>query len=240
MRKVLLSLVVLAASGGYAWSQYGKILAQDAAIDGADLGTDVSSAQALPAASTLPVKSAPLETASVVEPPPVSKSSAVTVAGALSHGVDHTVTGSTVAALIAEAAFEPMPPSPAPTPATPTTPTTQPQIASITPKSPVPPQGKYRDGTYRGAAADAYYGLVQVQAIIKGGALVSVKVLQYPSDRNTSRYINSHALPVLQREAIKAQTGKVDFVSGATLTSEAYVKSLSSALTQGRSTQAGL
>ena len=159
MRKVLLSLVVLAASGGYAWSQYGKILAQDAAIDGADLGTDVSSAQALPAASTLPVKSAPLETASVVEPPPVSKSSAVTVAGALSHGVDHTVTGSTVAALIAEAAFEPMPPSPAPTPATPTTPTTQPQIASITPKSPVPPQGKYRDGTYRGAAADAYYGL---------------------------------------------------------------------------------
>ena len=236
MRKVLLSLVVLAASGGYAWSQYGKILAQDAAIDGADLGTAASSQQALSAPSTLPVKSAPLETSSVVEPPPASKASAVTVTGALSRGVDHTVTGSTVAALIAHAAFAPMPPARAPTP----TPTPQPQIAALPPKLPVPPQEKYRDGTYRGATANAYYGLVQVQAIIKGGSLVSVKVLQYPSDRNTSRYINAHALPVLQREAIKAQTAKVDFVSGATLTSQAYIKSLSSALTQGHSPQAGL
>jgi hypothetical protein len=48
----------------------------------------------------------------------------------------------------------------------------------------------------------------------------------YQSDRNTSRYVNAHALPVFQREAIKAQIAAVDFVSGATLTSEAYNKSL--------------
>ena len=114
------------------------------------------------------------------------------------------------------------------------------EAAATAPKPQSQPQGQYRDGSYRGPAANAYYGFVQVQAVIKGGALVSVKVLQYPSDRNTSRYINAHALPVLQREAIRAQSARVNAVSGATLTSGAYIKSLSAALAQGRSNQASL
>ena len=95
----------------------------------------------------------------------------------------------------------------------------------------------YRDGLYVGAAADAYYGEVQVQANIQSGQLVSVKVLRFPNDRNTSRYINSQAIPVLQQEAVAAQTSHVDTVSGATLTSEAFMQSLSDALGQAAGSQ---
>ncbi len=96
--------------------------------------------------------------------------------------------------------------------------------------------GGYRDGLYVGTPEDAYYGIVQVQANVQGGQLVSVKVLRFPNDRSTSRYINSQAIPILQQEAIAAQIGQVDVVSGATLTSEAFIQSLANALDQAAST----
>jgi uncharacterized protein with FMN-binding domain len=89
---------------------------------------------------------------------------------------------------------------------------------------------KLADGTYQGPLAEAYYGTVQVQAIVQNGQIASVRVLKYPADRNTSRYINSQALPILEQEAIQAQSGQVDIVSGATLTSEAFSQSLIGAL----------
>jgi len=92
----------------------------------------------------------------------------------------------------------------------------------------------YKDGGFTGQVYDAYYGNVQVKAIITGGQIVSVDVLQYPKDRRTSRYINSQALPILKDEVITAQDIQVDMVSGATLTSEAFVRSLKSALKQAK------
>jgi uncharacterized protein with FMN-binding domain len=97
-----------------------------------------------------------------------------------------------------------------------------------------------KDGTYTGPVTDAYYGNMQVQADIQGGQLASVKVLQYPSDRRTSRRINSVALPMLAQEAISAQSASVDTVSGATLSSRAYAKSLAGALKQAASGQTNL
>lgn len=94
--------------------------------------------------------------------------------------------------------------------------------------------GQYRDGSYRGAVADAYYGQVQVQADIHGGRLASVQVLQFPADRWTSRSINAQALPMLEREVVVAQSARVDIISGATLTSTAYLRSLNSALGHAR------
>lgn len=92
--------------------------------------------------------------------------------------------------------------------------------------------GKYKDGTYTGSVADAFYGNVQVQAIISGGRLVDVKWLQYPNDRQTSIEINSQAMPLLTQEAIQAQSAQVDGVSGASATSPAFIQSLGSALQQ--------
>ncbi len=90
----------------------------------------------------------------------------------------------------------------------------------------------YKDGTYTGSVADAYYGNIQVQAVIKGGKITQVKFLQYPNDRPNSVAINQQAMPYLQQEAIQVQSAHVNGVSGATDTSIAFIQSLSSALSQ--------
>ncbi len=90
--------------------------------------------------------------------------------------------------------------------------------------------GRFVDGTYTGSVVDAYYGLVQIQVLVQSGQLVDVNVLRYPSDRRLSVRINRYALPILRREAIIAQSANVNIVSGATLTSEAFLRSLGSAL----------
>jgi uncharacterized protein with FMN-binding domain len=96
----------------------------------------------------------------------------------------------------------------------------------------IPVSTGYIDGVYTGRRESAYYGIVQVQAIIRGGNLTEVKILSYPNDNGTSRYINSVALPRLIKESIKAQGSHVNFVSGATFTSEAFHLSLHLALVQ--------
>jgi uncharacterized protein with FMN-binding domain len=116
-------------------------------------------------------------------------------------------------------------PAPTPTPA----PTPAPAPAPVS-----KPKGAYNDGTYTGNLADAYYGIVQVQAVIQNGKLADVRFLSYPSDRSTSRAINSQAMPILISEAIRAQNANVDIVSGASDTSAAFQESLANALTQAK------
>ncbi|MGH7250166.1 MAG: FMN-binding protein [Minisyncoccia bacterium] len=90
----------------------------------------------------------------------------------------------------------------------------------------------YKDGKYTGNAADAYYGYIQVEAIINGGKITDVQFLQYPNDRQNSIFINQQAMPYLKQEAIKAQSAKVDIIGGATDTSYAFIQSLTNALNQ--------
>lgn len=94
--------------------------------------------------------------------------------------------------------------------------------------------GAFRDGAYTGSVADAFYGNVQVKAVISGGRISDVQFLQYPNDRSTSIEINSQAMPYLKEEAIQAQSANVDGVSGATQTSRAFIESLQSALNQAK------
>jgi len=94
------------------------------------------------------------------------------------------------------------------------------------------PDGLYKDGTYDGPVVDAYYGNVQVEAVIQGGKIADVKFLDYPQDRRTSRFINSQAMPWLTQEAVQVQNANVDLISGATFTSQAFVQSLQVALDQ--------
>ncbi len=94
------------------------------------------------------------------------------------------------------------------------------------------PHGQYKDGTYTGSVADAFYGNIQVQAVISGGRIVDVIFLQYPNDRSTSIAINTQAMPYLKQEALQAQSAAVDIVSGASDTSQAFQQSLASALSQ--------
>ena len=91
---------------------------------------------------------------------------------------------------------------------------------------------KYRDGTYTGNVVDAFYGNVQVEAVIKNGKITDVIFLQHPSERDRSVLINGRAMPLLTAQAITAQSAKVDGVTGASATSAAFKQSLDSALLQ--------
>ncbi len=88
------------------------------------------------------------------------------------------------------------------------------------------------DGTYTGRREYAYYGFVRVRALVSSGRISDIRVLEYPHDNSTSRYINGVALPYLIQEAVGNQTSGVDFVSGATFTSNAFAKSLRDALSK--------
>ncbi len=92
----------------------------------------------------------------------------------------------------------------------------------------------YKDGQYTGDSADAFYGFIQVKAVISGGKITDVQFLQYPNDRSNSIFINKQAMPYLKQEAVAAQSSQVDIISGATDTSMAFIQSLASALSQAK------
>ena len=92
----------------------------------------------------------------------------------------------------------------------------------------------YKDGQYAGNVTNAFFGNVQVKVIIQAGKITDIQWLEYPHDRRTSQEINAQATPWLKTEAIQAQSAQVDIISGATLTSEAFIQSLGSALNQAQ------
>jgi len=126
-------------------------------------------------------------------------------------------------------------PTPPPKPVT-TTPSPVPAPTPTPTPTPTPaPKGQYVDGTYTGEATGSIFGIVQVAAVVSGGKLSDVKFLQFPNDRENSIRISNESLPILKSEAIAAQSAKVDIVSGATQTSEAFSQSLSVALQAAKS-----
>ena len=235
MKRLLLPIVVVLASGGYVWSQQGRLNAE--ATFGAD--APVLSTPLDATAATQPLDSAPLPL------PPASSPPALISAAPARAKTLPLAAPQLSSVVVAISPPRPKPPTPAPASlpdavmtkaaiplprVRPNPPRAQIVLASVT----APAAGAFRDGSYRGPAANAYYGEVQVQADVQNGQLVNVKILKYPNDRRTSRYINSQALPMLQQEAIQAQSGKIDYVSGATLSSGAFIESLTAALNQAR------
>ena len=101
-------------------------------------------------------------------------------------------------------------------------------LAQATPEA---TPGLYLDGEYLGDSVQAgRWGNVQVTAIIENGAITDFKIDDYPHSRSTSQRISQVAIPYLMQEAIQAQSASVDIVSRATLTSDAFIQSLQSAL----------
>jgi uncharacterized protein with FMN-binding domain len=89
--------------------------------------------------------------------------------------------------------------------------------------------------TVNGDAVGTRYGPVQVQIVVTGGKVVSAEAIVYPTQDRRDQEINSWAIPQLNDEAVQAQDGGIDTVSGATVTSEGYIGSLQSAIDQARS-----
>ena len=87
-------------------------------------------------------------------------------------------------------------------------------------------------GTYDGAAVSTRYGDVQVRVTVVDGEVTSAEAISYPNRDRHDQQINAYAIPVLNAAAVEAQSADIDMVSGATVTSGAYVQSLQDALDQ--------
>jgi uncharacterized protein with FMN-binding domain len=84
--------------------------------------------------------------------------------------------------------------------------------------------------TVTGQVAQTRWGPVQVELTVSGGKVTDVSVLQYPNGNPRDQQINAYALPILVQETLDAQSASIDMVSGATVTSDGYQRSLQSAL----------
>ncbi|HET9721682.1 MAG TPA: FMN-binding protein [Candidatus Saccharimonadales bacterium] len=90
----------------------------------------------------------------------------------------------------------------------------------------------YKDGTYNGNNEQTPYGPVQIAVVVSGGKISDVNFLQMPNDLDHTREVTSFSEPILKKATLNSQNSHVDFISGATTTSEAYQMSLQSALNQ--------
>lgn len=84
--------------------------------------------------------------------------------------------------------------------------------------------------TVTGPVAQTEWGPVQVRLTIKQGKIVKAAAIRYPDGNPRDGEINTLALPILDKETLSAQSGKIDMVSGATVTSDGYIESLQAAI----------
>jgi uncharacterized protein with FMN-binding domain len=107
-------------------------------------------------------------------------------------------------------------------------PTTQVTVAA--PPSPTGSSTGSSARTVTGTVAQTQWGPVQVQVTVEDGKVTDVSVPQYPDGNPRDQQINAYAVPILIRETLDAQSADIDMVSGATVTSDGYRRSLQAAL----------
>ena len=284
MRKIALSLVVVAASGAYVWSQSGNAISDNPLGPLPPLGPQSALGPESPIGPES--RNNDIRTGSIAKRTPVFVNVPADTGVALQPAVENewsqgeeddsevgrllaaqppadtplsqsspTPNLTAAAALVAapDAPVAPLPTPLEPAPGAPDLPAApppaqvearlpRPRPAYQAPQAPVVSQpvtrvamnvasnGRFADGTFTGPIVDAYYGLIQIQAVVQSGQLVDINALRYPSDRRLSVRINRYALPILREEVISAQSANVDIISGATFTSEAFIRSLGRAL----------
>jgi uncharacterized protein with FMN-binding domain len=80
-----------------------------------------------------------------------------------------------------------------------------------------------------GSPVTMQWGTVQVTMTVKAKKILQIQATA-PTERARSAYINGIAVPMLVKEVLKAQNANIYLISGATMTSEAFVMSLQAAL----------
>lgn len=86
--------------------------------------------------------------------------------------------------------------------------------------------------TVTGTSIGTPFGPVQVSVRVVSGRVTKVTPLAYPRSDPRSAQINAYAIPVLQKQALAAQSASIAGVSGASYSSNAFAQSLQSALTK--------
>lgn len=87
-------------------------------------------------------------------------------------------------------------------------------------------------GRFTGADVQTQFGEVQVAVVVDHGRITDVQWLKLPFDRPRSQFISQQAAPILRSEVLSAQSARIDLLSGATFTSDAWASSVQAALSQ--------
>ena len=92
--------------------------------------------------------------------------------------------------------------------------------------------------TFKGSVQQMQqWGPIQVSIVVTNKKITKVTV-SATAHTGRSVEIQSNAIPILKSETLKAQSAKIDTVSGATDMSTAYITSLTSAITSARAAKA--
>lgn len=89
-------------------------------------------------------------------------------------------------------------------------------------------------GHFVGDDIPTQFGDIQVEVTLDHGRITDVQWLKLPYDRPRSQFISQQAAPILRTEVLTAQSAKIDLLSGATYTSDAWATSVQSALSRAR------
>lgn len=84
--------------------------------------------------------------------------------------------------------------------------------------------------TITGDEISTHYGIVQVEIAVENGVITDIATLQAPTGRN--QQWSDAAIPRLTEAALAAQSADISTVSGATYTSQGFIESLASAISQ--------
>jgi uncharacterized protein with FMN-binding domain len=103
---------------------------------------------------------------------------------------------------------------------------------TATPKPTPVPTNQPANGSFTGADIQTQFGDVQVRITVTSGRITDVSALQMPTDRARSAEITQYVTPLLRSEVIQAQSARIDVISGALFTSEAYAESVNDAMRQ--------
>jgi uncharacterized protein with FMN-binding domain len=97
---------------------------------------------------------------------------------------------------------------------------------------PAPVQSQTRNVT--GSSISTRYGNVQVRVTFAGTQITDVVPLRLPDSNGVDQQIDQQVVPILIQETLAAQSANIQAISGATYTSDGYVRSLQSALDKAK------
>lgn len=106
--------------------------------------------------------------------------------------------------------------------------------AKTTNADPTQQLAQYKDGTFNGDIDTNQFGSVEVSITVSEGKINEVKLLQIPDADPRSKQLSEFATQQLVEATITSQSSDIDTISGATYTSNSYIKSLQSAIDKSR------
>ena len=186
-------------------------------LEAAAISTPAAGAPSASASGTSPTGPA-YPTASSLAPPTSKPSASASKAASKAPSAPRSHAPTSAAPSTSKAGTAPTSSAPAKAPThTPTTPAAPATSA---------PAGK--SGTFTGATANTQYGPVDVTVTLSNGKITAAN----GSLEGQGDSVGQNALPVLDGEAVSAQSASIQAVSGASYTSQGYIQSLQSALDQ--------